>query len=145
MRSERVTFDSEGQPIVGTLFTPDGEEPRAALVLDGPLTSVKEQATSNHARALAAHGFVTLAFDHRFFGESGGRPRQYESPAKKIEDTRNALGFLATRREVDAARLGIVGVCAGAGYAAGAVRADARVRAFATVAGFFHDAAQQRA
>jgi uncharacterized protein len=145
MQSERVTFDSEGQPVVGTLFTPDAEGPHPALVLDGPLTSVKEQATGNHARALAAHGFVTLAFDHRFFGESGGRPRQYESPAKKIEDTRNALGFLTARREVDAARLGIVGVCAGAGYAAGAVKADARVRAFATVAGFFHDAAQQRA
>jgi fermentation-respiration switch protein FrsA (DUF1100 family) len=145
MRTERVTFESEGQPIVGTLFLPDGATPRAALALEGPLTSVKEQATGNHARALAAHGFVTLAFDHRFFGESGGQPRQYESPAKKIEDLRNALGFLASRPEVDSNRLGVVGVCAGAGYAAGAVREDTRVRAFATVAGFFHDAAQQRA
>jgi uncharacterized protein len=144
MRSERVTFESEGEPIVGMLYVPDGGSAHAALVLDGPLTSVKEQATGNHARALAAHGFVTLAFDHRFFGESGGRPRQYESPPKKIEDIRSALGFLATRPEVDAARLGVVGVCAGAGYAAGAVAVDDRVRAFATVAGFFHDAAQQR-
>src|SRR5688500_20315476 len=103
MRSERVTFDSEGQPIVGTLFTPDGDGPRAALVLDGPLTSVKEQATGNHARALAAHGFVTLAFDHRFFGESGGRPRQHESPAKEDEDPRTALGRLPHRRDVAAA------------------------------------------
>jgi uncharacterized protein len=143
-RVERVTFESEGQPIVGLLFVPETEGAHAAVVFDGPLTSLKEQATGNHARALAEHGFVTLAFDHRFFGESGGRPRQYESPPKKIEDLRNALGFLAGRAEVDEKRLGVVGVCAGAGYAAGAVAADPSVRAFGAVAGFFHDAAQQR-
>jgi fermentation-respiration switch protein FrsA (DUF1100 family) len=142
---ERVTFESGGEPLVGTLFLPEGRGPAAGVVLDGPLTSVKEQVTGNYARAMAARGYVALAFDHRFFGESGGRPRQLESPAAKIDDLRGALSFLATRPEVDAARLAVVGVCAGAGYAAGLVATDSRVRAFGAVAGFFHDAAKQRA
>lgn len=140
----RVTFESEGVPVVGTLYLPEGAGRRPALVVDGPLTSVKEQAQGNHARALAERGFVTLAFDHRFFGESGGRPRQYECPPKKIEDIRNAVTFLRGRDEVDPDRIGAVGVCAGASYVAGAVASDPRIRAFATVAGFFNDAAMQR-
>jgi uncharacterized protein len=150
MRTERVTFEfdsRERDTMVGILYLPDGlhdGQPRPGVVLDGPLTSVKEQATGNHARALAERGYVALAFDHRYFGESGGRPRQYESPPAKIEDLAAALGLLEKRREVDPAKLAVVGVCAGAGYAAGAVATDPRVRAFATVAGFFHDAAMQK-
>lgn len=142
----RVTFDSEGEKIVGTLYVPRGDAPARGigLVVDGPLTSVKEQAQGNHARALAKRGFVALAFDHRFFGESGGEPRQLESPPKKIEDIINAVGFLSGVPEVDPARIGAVGVCAGAGYLAGAVARDPRIRAFGTVAGFFHDADKQR-
>lgn len=145
MRIERVTFESKGVQVVGKLHFPDGHGRPAAVVLDGPLTSVKEQATGNHARALAERGIAALAFDHRYFGESGGEPRQYESPPAKIEDLAAALDALAARPEIDAHRLAVVGVCAGAGYAAGFVATDPRVRAFATVAGFFHDAAQQRA
>lgn len=144
----RVTFDSEGDTIVGRLFVPPGPGPERgrspAVVLDGPLTSVKEQATGNYARVLAERGFVALAFDHRSFGESAGQPRQYESPPRKIEDLLHAITFLADRPEVDPDRLGVVGVCAGAGYAAGAVAKDPRVRVFAAVAGFFHDAGEQR-
>lgn len=144
VRETKVTFESEGESLVGLLYTPEGEGPKAALVFDGPLTSVKEQAAGAYAKAMAERGFVTLAFDHRFFGESGGRPRQFESPPKKIEDLRHALTFLAARPEVDPQRLGVVGVCAGGGYAAGAVAQDDRVRAFGAVAGFYHDASEQR-
>ncbi|HEY8378245.1 MAG TPA: alpha/beta fold hydrolase, partial [Nannocystis sp.] len=140
----RVTFESAGAPIVGNLFVPPGDGRRPAVVVDGPLTSVKEQAQGNHARALAERGFVTLAFDHRFFGESGGTPRQYESPPAKIEDLRHAVDFLAAHERVDPARIGALGVCAGAGYVAGFVAEDPRISAFAAVAGFFHDAAMQR-
>src|SRR5215831_17028653 len=118
VEAKRVTFESESVELVGMLFVPDGQGSHPALVLDGPLTSVKEQAQGNYARALAERGFVTLAFDHRFFGESGGEPRQYESPPKKIEDLRNAVTFLAARPEIDARRIGAVGVCAGGGYMA---------------------------
>jgi fermentation-respiration switch protein FrsA (DUF1100 family) len=145
VQEQRVAFDCHGDTVVGVLRIPDGGARRPALALDGPMTSVKEQAAGRYARALAERGFVTLAFDHRTFGESGGAPRQYESPPRKIADLRAAIGYLAGRPEVDPARLGVVGVCAGAGYAAGAVADDPRVRAFGTVAGFYHDAAQQRA
>jgi uncharacterized protein len=144
MHTERVTFESNGETIVGTLYLPDAAGPRPGVVADGPLTSVKEQAAGNHARAMAERGFVALAFDHRFFGESGGSPRQYESPPSKIEDLRAALDFLSKRPEVKGDRLAVLGVCAGAGYGAGIVATDPRVAAFGTVAGFFHDAAQQR-
>jgi uncharacterized protein len=145
MTTESIELTVEGTRVVGTLHVPDAAGPRPAVVLTGPLTSVKEQVAGNHARALAERGVIALAFDHRYFGASGGEPRQYESPPAKIADLRAAVGFLASDPRVDATRLGVVGVCAGAGYAAGAVAGDPRVRAFAAVAGFFHDHAQQRA
>lgn len=139
-----VRFESEGVELVGNLFIPEGRGPWPAVVLQGPLTSVKEQVTGNYAAALAERGFVALSFDHRFFGQSGGEPRQYESPTKKREDVRNALSFLAAQPEVDAPKLAAVGVCAGGGYMAETVATDERVKAFAAVAGFFHDVEQQR-
>jgi uncharacterized protein len=144
MRIERVGFEAGGEALVGLLHLPEGSGPFPAVVLDGPLTSVKEQATGNHARALAGRGIAALAFDHRYFGESGGAPRQLESPRAKIADLASALTLLDTRPEVAPGRLGVVGVCAGAGYAAGVVATDPRVRGFAGIAGFYHDAAQQR-
>jgi len=142
---ERVVFQVDSVDVVGVLRVPLGADASAALVFAGPLTSVKEQVTGNYAIAMAAHGFVTLTFDHRHFGESGGLPRQYEHPGRKVDDFRAAFGFLQNRPEVDSARIGAVGICAGAGYLAPAVAGDDRVRAWATVAGFFHDASQQRA
>lgn len=139
-----VRFESEGVELVGNLFLPDGRGPWPAVVLQGPLTSVKEQVTGNYAAALAERGFAALSFDHRFFGQSGGEPRQYESPTKKSEDVRNALSFLAAQGEVEAGKLAAVGVCAGGGYMASAVANDGRIKAFAAVAGFFHDVEQQR-
>lgn len=139
----RVTFEVEGDTLVGTLFLPEGEGPWPGVVLEGPLTSVKEQATGNHARALSRHGFACLAFDHRTFGESGGEPRQHESPPRKVEDLGAAVDLLRELPEVDG-RVAAVGVCAGAGYLAPFVADDDRVAAWGTVAGFFHDAAQQR-
>jgi uncharacterized protein len=144
VREERVAFEVESVHVVGILRVPLGAHASAALVFAGPMTSVKEQATGNYAMALAARGFVTLAFDHRHFGESGGEPRQYEHPGRKVEDFRAAFGFIASRPEVDPNRIGAVGVCAGAGYLAPAVAGDDRVKAWGTVAGFFHDPLTQR-
>jgi uncharacterized protein len=142
---QRFEFTCDGSILVGTLRVPHGSELRPGLLFEGPLTSVKEQVTGNYADALAARGFVTLAFDHRYFGESEGEPRQYEHPGRKVEDLSAAVAALQTSGLIDAARIGLVGVCAGAGYAAWAVAKDANVRAFAAVAGFFHDIGQQRA
>jgi fermentation-respiration switch protein FrsA (DUF1100 family) len=68
-------FQSEGETLVGTLFLPEGSEPVGVVVAVGPLTSVKEQAAGIYARAMAERGYSTLAFDYRYFGESGGQPR----------------------------------------------------------------------
>lgn len=144
IREERVAFEVASVDVVGVLRVPLGARASAALVFSGPMTSVKEQATGNYAVAMAARGFVTLAFDHRHFGESAGLPRQYEHPGRKVEDFRAAFGFLESRPEVDSSRIGAVGVCAGAGYLAPAVAGDDRIKAWGTVAGFFHDAGQQR-
>ena len=142
--TKEVNFDVGGVKVVGTLRIPDSARPLPALAFTGPLTSVKEQVTGNYAIAMAERGYMTLSFDHRHFGESGGEPRQYEYPKRKVEDLRAALGYLAHRTEVNPQRVGAVGIGAGAGYVAGAVAADDRVRAWGAVAGFFHDLQKQK-
>ena len=140
---ERVLIEVGGESLVGILRRPANEKPAPTkgLVFLGPLTSVKEQVPGNYAKAMAARGFATLAIDNRHFGESGGEPRQFEHPARKVEDIRAAAQQLLA---FGCTRIGAVGVCAGAGYMAAAVASDPDIRAFATVAGFFHDADQQR-
>ena len=138
---ERFEFDLSGDTIIGNLHQPDGH-PRGVVVLTGPLTSVKEQAPGAYAAALAKEGFAALAFDHRYFGESGGSPRQYENPEAKIADIQaatNALGGEFPNIDIFA-----VGVCAGGGYMAGAVARTPAIKAFAGVAGFYHDVAQSK-
>jgi len=138
MNIERVTFDVDGTTVVGSLHWPESE-PRAAVVLTGPLTSVKEQAAGAYARALAERGFAALAFDHRTFGESGGEPRQYESPPRKIEDVHAARAFLGQLPRTSSLPTVAVGVCAGGGYMAEAVASEPEFRSFAAVAGVFPD------
>ena len=129
-------FRSGGEPMQGNLFLPDGE-PQAALVLTGPLTSVKEQASGAHARALSERGFAALAFDHRYFGESGGQPRQFENPRAKVEDIRAALAALREFPRTRDLPKAAVGVCAGAGYMAAAVAEEPGFLAFAGIAGYY--------
>lgn len=142
--TKRVQIACEGETIAGLLRIPTGPGLWPALVFLGPLTSVKEQVPGNYAQALAHRGYATLAIDNRHFGESTGEPRQYEHPPRKVEDVRAALSWLSQHPVIDPARLGAVGVCAGAGYMAGVVAEDPRVRAFGAVAGFFHDVDKQR-
>lgn len=136
---QRVFLDVAGVPVVGDLYLPTAAGPHPAVVVAGPMTSVKEQVTGVYACALAMRGFAALALDHRHYGESGGIPRQYERWQHKVEDLGAALGWLATRPDLDAARLGLVGVCLGAGYAAWASVGDPRVRALGAVAGYYRD------
>jgi fermentation-respiration switch protein FrsA (DUF1100 family) len=136
----RVTFSSEGIEIAGDLRVPAGPAARPAIALTGPFTGVKEQVTGTYARLLAEAGFVTLAFDHRGFGESGGRP-QHEDTQGKLADLRAAVSLLASRPEVDPDRIAVVGVCLGGGYAVRAAAADPRVKAVAGVAGGYNSPA----
>jgi fermentation-respiration switch protein FrsA (DUF1100 family) len=126
--------------LVGVLYLP-AEQPLAAVVTTGPLTSVKEQATGAYARALAERGVAALAFDHRTFGESEGEPRQFEDPVGKAGDISAAVSALEIDERTRALPVVAVGVCAGAGYMARAVADDERIRAFAGVAGYYSDAA----
>lgn len=142
---QRLWFEVDDEPVVGDLYRPAGPGPHPALVVAGPMTSVKEQVTGVYAAALAVRGIAALALDHRHYGESGGRPRQYENPPDKIADLRAAVELLAGHPSIDGARIGMLGICLGAGYAAAATAEQPLVRALATVAGYFPDPHAMRA
>jgi fermentation-respiration switch protein FrsA (DUF1100 family) len=141
----RFTFQTEGETSVGDLYLPERDRLAGVVVAVGPLTSVKEQAAGAYAQAMAERGFAALAFDYRYFGESGGRPRQFENPAANIEDIRNAAtALLADERLADLPLFGL-GICFGAGPMVRAVTEDSRFRAFAGVAGVYTDSARTKA
>ncbi|MEV4223487.1 alpha/beta hydrolase [Nonomuraea sp. NPDC049725] len=135
----RVEFAVDGVVLVGDLRVPGGPGPHPALVFTGPFTGVRDQVTGLYAERLAAEGFVTLAFDHRNWGESGGEPRCHEDPQGKLHDLRAAVSFLRARPEVDPGRIGAVGICLGGGYALKFAAFDPRVKAFAGIAGAYNN------
>ncbi|GAA3427169.1 alpha/beta hydrolase [Streptosporangium sandarakinum] len=143
--TERVEFEADGITLVGDLRAPDGPGPHPALVLTGPFTGTRDQVTGLYAERLTAAGYVTLAFDHRNWGESGGTPRLHEDPQGKLHDLRAAVSLLRSRPEADGARIGAVGICLGAGYALKFAAFDPRVRVFAGIAGAYNDPYTARA
>ncbi|MFB4293917.1 alpha/beta hydrolase [Nonomuraea sp. ATR24] len=135
----RVEFAVDGVVLVGDLRVPGGPGPHPALVFTGPFTGVRDQVTGLYAERLTTEGFVTLAFDHRNWGESGGEPRCHEDPQGKLHDLRAAVSFLRARPEVDAGRIGAVGICLGGGYALKFAAFDPRVKAFTGIAGAYNN------
>ncbi|GAA2613057.1 alpha/beta hydrolase [Paractinoplanes durhamensis] len=128
-----TTFLSDGLRLAGVLHRTDDPQ---AIVLTGPFTGVKEQVTGVYAERFAAEGFTTLAFDHRGWGASEGRP-QHEDSQGKLADLRAAVGLLAA----DGYRVSVVGICLGGGYAMKAAATDPRVAAVAGIAGAYNSPA----
>lgn len=141
--SQRVTFESAGQEIVGDLHLPNGHEPGrklAAIVVTGAWMTVRQQMPARYARELAEQGYAALIFDFRGWGESAGERRQFEDPQAKIADIKAAAAYLATRPEVDAGRIGGLGVCASSGYMVFAAADTPAIRSVALVAPWLQDA-----
>ena len=140
MTEHEAHFDSCGDKIAASLFFPgefDAETEYPAIVVAGPMATVKEQAAGVFAQALADRGFIGLAFDYRRFGDSEGSPRQYEDPASKTEDIQNAVSFLCSLDNVGREQVGATGICASSSYIAPALSTDKRVKAFGTVSAHF--------
>lgn len=134
----RVEFTAGTLRLVGELRVPTGPGPHPALVFTGPFTGVKEQVTGLYAERLTDLGYVTLAFDHRNWGESDGQPRRHEDPQGKLEDLRAAVSYLRSRPEVRSDAIGAVGICLGGGYALKFAAFDPRVRLFVGIAGGYN-------
>ncbi|SEK17245.1 hypothetical protein SAMN05444746_13712 [Variovorax sp. OK212] len=139
-KRETVRFMSEGVALSGHMYLPaSAKPPGPAVVLCGPMTFVKEQAFAQYAHRLAGAGFVELTFDPRSHGQSEGMPRDVEDPLGKAVDVRQAIGYLASRPEVAAKRIGAVGFCAGSASMLRATADEPRIRALTTVAGMYRD------
>lgn len=138
MAIERVTCPARnlGTTIVANLFKPagfDANRKYAAVVVTHPFGGVKEQTAGLYALRLAEEGFLTLAYDASYQGESGGEPRLMEVPAQRLDDISCAIDFLVRHPQVDAGRIGSLGTCAGGSYALCNATTEMRVKTVAAV------------
>ena len=133
---QRISFPNGNHELAGHLHLPPDFDPArsyAALICVHPGNGVKEQTAGIYAAALTARGYVALAFDASHQGESGGEPRYVEAPAARVEDIRCAVDFLTTAEFVDDDRIGVLGICAGGGYAVNAAMTEHRIAAVGVV------------
>lgn len=137
---EKVTFHIEDTALVGDVYTPEATGKRPAVVIIGPMTFQKEQAPTEYARRLADQGFVTLAYDSRYRGESGGEPRAWENPFHKVEDLKAAVEYIRSRPDVDVSQVSILAICQGSSIAFRAAAEIEGLNALATIAGHYRDA-----
>ena len=135
VRHEKVTFHNRyGITLAADLYAPKGETgPFAAIAVCGPFGAVKEQSSGLYAQEMAIRGFLTIAFDPSFTGESGCEPRNVASPDINTEDFQAAVDYLSTRPDVDPERIGIIGICGWGGMALNAAAIDTRIKATAAM------------
>lgn len=136
--SKAVFRNRFGIELAADVYVPKGASGRLpAIAVCGPFGAVKEQASGLYAQAMAERGFLTLAFDPSFTGESGGEPRYVASPDINTEDFQAAVDYLSVREDVEPERIGIIGICGWGGLALNAAAADTRIKA--TVASTMYD------
>ncbi|MBR1832967.1 MAG: alpha/beta hydrolase [Ruminiclostridium sp.] len=136
---QKVTFHNRyGITLAADMYTPKGVSGKlSAIAVCGPFGAVKEQCSGLYAQTLAERGFLTVAFDPSFTGESGGQPRYMASPDINTEDFSAAVDFLSVQDNVDPDKIGILGICGWGGMAINAAAADTRIKA--TVASTMYD------
>lgn len=133
---KHITFQNRTITLAGHLYLPENVEigkKYPAVVVVHPGGGIKEQTAGSYAKNLAKQGFIALAYDASYQGESGGFPRYIEDPAVRVEDISAAIDFLNQQENVDASRIGVLGICAGGGYAINATMFDRRIKALAIV------------
>lgn len=135
----KVTFYNRyGITLAADLYEPkEASGKLAAIAVSGPFGAVKEQAAGVYAQTMAERGFLTIAFDPSFTGESGGEPRYVASPDINTEDFQAAVDFLSVQENVDPEKIGIIGICGWGGMAVNAAAIDTRIKA--TVASTMYD------
>ncbi len=141
-----VTFKNREIDIAADLYLPPNFDKNAkypAIVFIHPGSGVKEQTAGLYANNMAKNGFVTIAYDASYYGQSEGNPRRIEDPAVRIEDVRCAIDYLDTLPYVDYDRIGATGICAGGGYAVATASIEKRIKAVATVSGSDYGYAQR--
>ena len=132
---QKVSFKNRyGITLSGDLYFPKnaGNEKLSALAISGPFGAVKQQSSGLYANQMAERGFIALAFDPSYTGESGGEPRNLASPEINTEDFSAAVDFLGLQKNVDRNKIGIIGICGFGGFALNATAIDKRVKAVAT-------------
>ena len=145
VKHSKITFHNRyGITLAADLYIPKNAEGKLpAIAISGPFGAVKEQSSGLYAQTLAERGFLTIAFDPSFTGESGGQPRSVASPDINTEDFSAAVDYLSTRDDVDAERIGILGICGFGGFAINAAAMDTRIKA--TVASTMYDISRNSA
>ena len=130
----KVTFHNRyGITLAADLYEPKNAEGKlAAIAVSGPFGAVKEQASGLYAQTMAERGFLTIAFDPSFTGESGGSPRYVASPDINTEDFQAAVDFLSVQDNVDPEKIGIIGICGWGGMALNAAAIDTRIKVTVT-------------
>jgi fermentation-respiration switch protein FrsA (DUF1100 family) len=134
-----VHYDLDGLDIAANIYTPANYDPKkqyAAIVVAHPNGGVKEQVAGLYAQRLAEQGYITITADAAFQGGSGGQPRSVDKPVFRIEDIHGMADFITHFAGVDAARLGLFGICGGGGYSLSAAKSDKRFKSIATLSMF---------
>lgn len=133
---EKIFFKNKTLKMAGEIYFPadfDNTKKYPSVVVTHPGNGVKEQVAGLYAQKLSEYGFITLAFDASHQGESEGLPRYLEDPTSRVEDIRCAIDYLVTLPYIDEHRIGVMGICAGAGYSINAAQTECRIKAVAGI------------